>query len=311
MKLLDNEALKICTRFLDELIDPALPLSEEQSANLQFLQAFGVADFIRSADDSVIAEKTIYEFANSVLDGFTISMTELTGNCSLGGYSRFDSKHKRAKRRWESLKKRSRIVALGSDNIFAEDGSLIRPAGVLYQKAKKAEDSLASDKLFDNHNNHSSFYDRLSSFQKKQLLKVLCNLFGLEKRPKSHKILSISEREICKRSIRRSKRYMRLARKYEDYTILYKGRYFRDGHPYSAVMFGESVEITSTWEEAKPDIYRRPHLPVYFPDQKITKHEANQAMMHEYHFPYLRRLSVLVLPLVNSFHPTPVQFHFF
>lgn len=109
------------------------------------------------------------------------------------GISRYNSYHSRKQRRISKSKAKTHIIQLASDDIYLEKRKLVRKCGFICHKVSEAEANLRN-------------YD--------------------EKKKESILLFSKIELKAFRKTIRKGKKYVKFAEKYEDHTIFYNGRYF-------------------------------------------------------------------------------------
>lgn len=163
-------------------------LSFDEFMDLEFINEFGVSEFIGLADEHCI---------DKLLDLYNVirlKSSVLFSSFHSDGYSRCDGNHKRAKRRISNVKARTRAIQLGSSDIYSENGKLVRKCGFIGHKVCEAE---------------NNFFK-----------------FNEAKEKDSTLLFSKLELKAFAKAIRKGKRYVKFAEKYEDYTFLCMGRYF-------------------------------------------------------------------------------------
>ncbi len=128
-----SEVLRDLQRLLDSIPMISDILNNDELMCLEFIKEFGVINFIGIADadciDKLLSLFKVIEFKCSVLFSHNISMQ------SEDSYHL--NKHKRAERRISDIKVRTRIVQLGSANVYSEDGTLVRSEGIISKKFRK------------------------------------------------------------------------------------------------------------------------------------------------------------------------------
>jgi len=168
-------------------------LNDDELMCLKFINDFGVVQFIGEADadcfDKLLSFFKVIEFKCSVLFSHYIPM-------QLDYYHHFN-KQKHAERRALEARTRTRMVQLGSAAVYSkdlddsDDGSLLRGKLV-----------------------------RSEGIAHRKCTKKICEA---NKTPWTK-----SKFEAAHKIVKRTRHLIRLAEVYKDYTILYRGRYFKD-----------------------------------------------------------------------------------
>lgn len=222
------------TRVLDHLYEAYEDLGNENSLlahdelmNLEFVKAFGVCDFIEASSDNPVILGKFFTSCISLNKALNISDTTCYESCSSESHdeefffdfawiSRFCAEHPRRKKRMCAIKSRSHTVALGSNIVYLKDGTVARNKGYIYRKFEIAKIALASENAIVNKGTDP--------------LRLKHPIHSKSVEDVVGPAIKHSIRDEYIRIVRRSKRYVKLARMYKDYDVFYRGRYFKNSY---------------------------------------------------------------------------------
>lgn len=153
-------------------------LTDYELMDLEFIDAFGIYEFIEALDNACTIEAFL-DLCALICEAIEISTLD-------SSYFSYSKDNKRAKRRALDVRTRTRMIQLGSCAIYSEDGKLVRSEGIACKKCIK------------------------------KLYEASQTPWTKAKFEAAHKIYT------------RTRHLTRLAEAYNDYTILYRGRYFKD-----------------------------------------------------------------------------------
>lgn len=193
MKMLRDEMKGVAKEIqphLDNLYVLSDFLGDYELMNLEFINAFGIYEFIEASDSTGTIE-ALLSLCSLVCKAIDVSALD-------SSYFSCSKDYKRAERRLAEVRTRTRAIQLGSTAIYSkisedsddsensEKGSLVRSEGIIYKKCIEA------------------------------MSKATKTPWSKSKFVAAYKFLE------------RTRHLVRLAKVYENYTIFYHGRYLKD-----------------------------------------------------------------------------------